>query len=255
MPLEVEFDGDPARAPESTSARSESSPAHAPARRRLSWTSREEGRNQSSPSSLAVPAFPGANSHHARPQAQRSFVGRGDHILLPLREVGRVDGVCEDLVWGTAYDGAGDDRSHVGLLERLRERWLSGVIMPELGLSPSRRLLTRGVARTRKTPACDRRAISQGHSRSLRSLNRTPRGQFLQATVLLGRLPKLPPARGLGRVQALPRATFVAQSGLRQTETWLSLSLVKGLPLQSATRHSRSIPASCAIRSHSAGQM
>jgi DNA-3-methyladenine glycosylase I len=45
------------------------------------------------------------------------------------------------------------------------------------------------------------------------------------------------------------------QSGLRQTETWLSLSLVKGAPCQSATRRSSDIPASWAIRSHSAGQM
>ena len=45
------------------------------------------------------------------------------------------------------------------------------------------------------------------------------------------------------------------QAGLRQTETWLSLSLVKGLPFQSATRPSSPIPASWAMRSHSAGQM
>ena len=36
---------------------------------------------------------------------------------------------------------------------------------------------------------------------------------------------------------------------------WLSLSEVNGLPSQSANRCSSSIPASCAIRSHSAGQM
>jgi len=46
-----------------------------------------------------------------------------------------------------------------------------------------------------------------------------------------------------------------AQSGVRQTETWLPLSPVNGVPAQSATRRSSSIPASRAIRSHSAGQM
>ena len=45
------------------------------------------------------------------------------------------------------------------------------------------------------------------------------------------------------------------QAGLRHTETWLSLSSVNGVPCQSATRRSSSIPASWAIRSHSAGQM
>lgn len=42
---------------------------------------------------------------------------------------------------------------------------------------------------------------------------------------------------------------------LRHTETCFSLSEVNGLPSQSSTRLSSSIPASCAIRSHSAGQM
>ena len=42
---------------------------------------------------------------------------------------------------------------------------------------------------------------------------------------------------------------------MRHTETWLSLSVVKGAPCQSATRRSSAIPASWAIRSHSAGQM
>ncbi len=44
-------------------------------------------------------------------------------------------------------------------------------------------------------------------------------------------------------------------AGLRQTDTWLSLSLVKGLPSQSALRSSNDIPANWAIRSHSAGQI
>ena len=46
-----------------------------------------------------------------------------------------------------------------------------------------------------------------------------------------------------------------AAYGLRQTETWLSLSEVKGLSSQSANRDSSSRPASRAMRSHSAGQM
>jgi hypothetical protein len=44
-------------------------------------------------------------------------------------------------------------------------------------------------------------------------------------------------------------------AGFRHTETWPSLSEVKGLPCQSANLPSSSSPASCAIRSHSAGQM
>jgi len=50
-------------------------------------------------------------------------------------------------------------------------------------------------------------------------------------------------------------AALVGSYGLRQTETWLSLSEVNGVRSQSATRSSSSIPASCAMRSHSAGQM
>jgi hypothetical protein len=44
-------------------------------------------------------------------------------------------------------------------------------------------------------------------------------------------------------------------SGLRQTDTWLSLSDVKGAASQSATRCSSVKLASRAMRSHSAGQM
>lgn len=42
---------------------------------------------------------------------------------------------------------------------------------------------------------------------------------------------------------------------LRHADTWLSLVARKGLPFQSADRDSSSRPASCAMRSHSAGQM
>ena len=54
--------------------------------------------------------------------------------------------------------------------------------------------------------------------------------------------------------QAVIRGALDAD-GLRQMETWLSLSEVKGAPSQSAHRCSNSIPASSAMRSHSAGQM
>ncbi len=50
-------------------------------------------------------------------------------------------------------------------------------------------------------------------------------------------------------------ASGAGQADLRHTETWLSLSPVNGAPLQSARRRSSVMPASCAIRSHSAGQM
>ncbi len=46
-----------------------------------------------------------------------------------------------------------------------------------------------------------------------------------------------------------------SQAGLRQTETWLWLSPVKGARSQSARRRSSVMSASCAMRSHSAGQM
>jgi len=42
---------------------------------------------------------------------------------------------------------------------------------------------------------------------------------------------------------------------LCHTETWLSLSAVNGVSFQSSNRDSNSKPASCAMRSHSDGQM
>src|SRR6478736_4358365 len=52
-----------------------------------------------------------------------------------------------------------------------------------------------------------------------------------------------------------PAQNQAASGGLRQTETWLGLSEVKGDRSQSAHRPTNSSAASLAIRSHSAGQM
>jgi hypothetical protein len=62
-------------------------------------------------------------------------------------------------------------------------------------------------------------------------------------------------AMGAARVRVIHGEGQEASSGLRQTDTWLSLSDVKGAPFQSATRCSSAKPASRAMRSHSAGQM
>ena len=61
-----------------------------------------------------------------------------------------------------------------------------------------------------------------------------------------------PQRRASGRHHA-PRLSC-GQSGFRHTETALSLSAVNGRPRQSATRRTGSSPASCAMRSSSAGQ-
>ena len=61
-------------------------------------------------------------------------------------------------------------------------------------------------------------------------------------------------ATGQGRRRGRALAAAEVSPGLRQTETWLSLSAVNGERSQPAYRASSSRPASLAIRSHSSGQ-